>query len=105
MPLPVHALLKSGYRESDTRFSTSGFFHESIPPRFLSIPWALSPAIYNRRCYEIYENPEQGLTTDVYDSFVFIAGVNDTGGKLLTGVVDTCDKHKVANITANFVKI
>jgi hypothetical protein len=65
----------------------------------------LTLAIYNRRCYGIYENPEQGLTTGVNDSFVSMAGVNDTGDKLFTGVVDTCDKHKVANTFANFGKI
>ncbi len=33
-----------------------------------------------------------------------IAGAIDTGEKLMAGVVDTGNKHKVANISPNFHK-
>ncbi len=33
-----------------------------------------------------------------------ITGVIDISGKLMAGVVDTGDKHNVANISANFHK-
>jgi hypothetical protein len=42
-------LLKEVYRESDTRFSSSGFFHESIYSGPLSIPLG-SFQIYTKIC-------------------------------------------------------
>ncbi len=58
------------YMESDTRFSTSGFFHGSVAPRPPSIPL----------------NPLQIFTK--IRKFEFIAGVIDTGDKLFTGDKD-----------------
>jgi hypothetical protein len=50
----------------------------------------------------ITENPWQGLFAGVNDKF--IAGVIDTGEQLITGVIDTCDKHLFANVSENFQK-
>ncbi len=64
--------------ESDTRFSISGFFHESVSPRPPSIP--LGPFwIFLKIRWDIRE-------------WMFIAGVNDTGGKMFSGVNDTGEK-------------
>ncbi len=46
------------YRESDTRFSTSGFFHESVSPPALEYP---IEAILN-----FYENSQRYLQFSVY---------------------------------------
>jgi hypothetical protein len=62
-------------------------FHESVSPG----PLIIYHVVVTRRLIIVgdYENPEQGLTTGVNDNFVFIAGVNDTGDKLFTGVNNT----------------
>ncbi len=61
----------------NTRFSASGFFHESVSPRPPSIP--LGPFwIFSKIRGDIRE-------------WIFIAGVGDTGDKLLSGVNDTGD--------------
>ncbi len=61
--------------ESDKRFSTSGFFHESVSPRPPSIP--LEPFwIFSKTRGDIRE-------------LLFITGANDTGDKLFSGVNDT----------------
>ncbi len=66
------------WRKSDTRFSTSSFFHESVSPRPLSIP--LEPFwIFSKIRRDIRE-------------LMFITGVNDTGDKLFSGVNDTGKK-------------
>jgi hypothetical protein len=65
---PVYAgakLKRPGFRESDTRFSTSGFFHESVSPRPPSIP--LEP-------YWIFSK----IRGDIRE-LLLITGVNDTG--------------------------
>ncbi len=63
---------------ADTRFSSSGFFHESVCPRPISIPsgpfWIFSKI---RRDIRV---------------LMFIAGVVYTGEKLFSGVNDTGDK-------------
>ncbi len=60
------------------RFSSSGFFHESVSPRPTSIP--LGPFwIFSKIRGDIRE-------------LMFIAGVNDTGEKLFSGVNDTGEK-------------
>ncbi len=65
-------------RESDTRFSTSGFFLELLSPGPLSIYtgpfWIFSK-----------------IRGDIR-KWMFITGVNDTGDKLFTGVNDTGNK-------------
>jgi hypothetical protein len=63
--------------ESDTRFSSS-CFHESISPGPLSIP--IGQFEFLRKLAEIFA------------TFVFISGVNNTGDKLFTGVNDTGDE-------------
>ncbi len=69
-------LLKEG--KYDTRFSSSGFFHESVSPRPISIP--MGPFwIFSKIRGDIRE-------------LMFIASVNDTGEKLFSGVVDTGKK-------------
>jgi hypothetical protein len=35
---------------------------------------------------------------------IYIAGVYNTGQQCIAGVIDTCDKHKIANISSNFCK-
>ncbi len=54
-------------RDSVTRFSTSGFFHESVSPKPLSIPLGSF-----RNCSKIRGDIR---------SLRFATGVNDTGGK------------------------
>ncbi len=61
------------------RFSTSGFFHESVSPRPPSIP--LGPFLI----------------------FSKIRGENDTGEKFIA-VIFFSGKHSFANISANFRK-
>ncbi len=65
-------------RESDTRFSTSGFFHESVTPGPMSTPLGL---------FRIFSK----IREDILE-WMFITGVNDTGDKLFTGVKNTGDK-------------
>ncbi len=61
--------------ESDTRFSTLSFFHESVSPRPPSIP--VEPFwIFSKICGDIRE-------------LMFITGVNDTDEKFIAGVNDT----------------
>ncbi len=50
----------------------------------------------------ITENSWQGLFADGNDRF--IAGVVDTSKQLITGVIDTGDKHSFANVSENFQK-
>ncbi len=73
-------------RESDTRFSTSSFFHESVSPRPPSIP--LEPFwICSKSRGDICELM---FTTGVVDTGdKLFSGVNDTGKKFIAGVVDT----------------
>ncbi len=74
-PLNLRSEIK---RESDTRFSTSGFFHESVSPRPPSIPvepfWIFSK-----------------IRRDIRE-LLFITGVSDNGNKLYSGVNDTSEK-------------
>jgi hypothetical protein len=65
-------------RESDTRFLTSGFYCDSVSSGPMSIP--LGP-------FQIFSK----IRGDIHN-FVFIAGVNDTGDKLVIGVNSTGDK-------------
>ena len=71
-------------RESDTRFLTSGFFHESVSPRPPSIP--LGPFRIFRKFAEILKKK---IFTNEYLSQLSttpaISGVNDTGKKLSRG--------------------
>jgi hypothetical protein len=60
------------------RFSSSGFFHESVSPGPLSIPLGPLPILTKIR-------------GDIHN-FVFMAGVNDTIDNLFTSVVATGDK-------------
>jgi hypothetical protein len=66
-------------RESDPRFSTSGFFHESVSPGALE---------YFIRAISNFCTKIRG---DIRN-FVFITGVNDTGDKLFTGATNTGEK-------------
>jgi hypothetical protein len=50
----------------------------------------------------ITENSWQGLFAGVNDKF--IACVVDTGKQLITGVIETSDKHSFANVSENFQK-
>ncbi len=63
MPLNTSAVLL--YRESDTRFSTSGFFHKSVSPGPLSIPLG---------SFRIFLK----IRGD-FREWMLISGVNDTG--------------------------
>jgi hypothetical protein len=65
-------------RESDRRFSTSDFFHESVSPRPPSIP--LEPFLIFSKI------------RGKFRELMFITGVNDTGNKLFSGVNNTGEK-------------
>ncbi len=81
----------SRYRDSATRFSTSGFLHGSVSPKPLII--SLGPLrIFSKMRGDIRSSR---CTT----------GVVDTGGKFATWVVDTGGAPWLANIFANFRKI
>ncbi len=60
------------------RFSSSGFFHESVSPRPISI--SLGP-------FRIFSK----IRRDIRE-LMFIAGVNDTGEKLFSGINNTAKK-------------
>ncbi len=76
-------------RDSVTRFFASGFFHESVSPKPLSIllgPFRIFSKIrrYIRR---------SRLTTGINDTGgKFATGVNDTGSKIAAGINDTGGK-------------
>ena len=74
---------------SVTRFSTSGFFHESVSPKPLSIP--LGPfQIFSKIRGDISSSR---LTTGISATGGKIAtGINNTGGKFATGINDTGGK-------------
>ncbi len=61
-------------KEFDTRFSTSGFFHESVSPGSLRISLGL---------FQFFLKFRGGIRVRM-----FITGVNDTCDKLFTGVND-----------------
>jgi hypothetical protein len=63
-------------RESDTRFSTSGFFHESLSPGPPSIPLG----------------PFRIIGGVVVTGDKFIAGDNDTADKFIAGDNDTSEQ-------------
>ncbi len=73
-------------RESDTRFLTSSFFHESVSPRPPCIPlehfW-----IFSKIRGDIREL--MFITRVNYTGDKLFSGVNDTGEKYVPGVVDT----------------
>ncbi len=75
---PTVTVPRYGLRESDTRFSPSGFFHESVSPGPLSIP--LGPFWFFSK-----------IRGDISES-IFITGRNDTRNNLFSGVNDTGDK-------------
>jgi hypothetical protein len=60
------------------RCSTSGFSHETVSSRPLSISLWL---------FQIFTIVREDIC-----NFVFIPGINDTGDKLFTGVNDTGEK-------------
>ncbi len=62
------------------RFFASGFFHESVSPKPLSIPLGPFP-IFSKLLGDIRSSR---LTT----------GISDTGGKFATGVNDTGGKFR-----------
>ncbi len=89
--------------ESDTRFSTSVFFHESVYPGPLSIPLGSFRLFSKIR----RDNLEWMFISGVNDTgdkrwhrrqinlchgFSLIGGVVDTGDKFIIGVVDTAEK-------------
>ncbi len=68
------------------RFSTSGFFHESVSPRPPSIP--LEPFwIFSKIRGDICELLLVTWVNDTRNKL--FSGVNDTGEKFIAGVVDT----------------
>ncbi len=70
-------------RDSATRFSTSGFFHESVSPKPLSIPLGPFPRILGDIC-------SSRCTVDTGGKFATcINNTSGTGGKFNAGVVDT----------------
>ncbi len=83
-------LVASGpLKESDTRFSTSGFFHESVSPRPPSIP--LEPFwIFSKIRGDIRELMFINDTGDKVFS-----GVNDTSEKFIAGVINLCHGFSV----------
>ncbi len=70
----VYSLLIENWRDSVTRSFASGFFHESVSPKPMSIP--LGP-------FRIFSK----IRGDIRSSRL-TTGINDTGGKFATGVVD-----------------
>jgi hypothetical protein len=70
-------------RESDTRFSTSSFFHESVSPWPFSIRLG-SFRLFSKICGDIRELMFITGTSDK-----LFRGVVDTGEKFIAGVVDT----------------
>ncbi len=76
-------------RDSVTRFFASGFFHESVSPKPLSI--ALGPFRFFSKIRGDIRSSR--LTTGISDTGgKFAPGVNDTGGKIAAGINDTGGK-------------
>jgi hypothetical protein len=80
---------KESLRESVTRFFASGFFHESVSPKPLSIP--LGPFRIFSKIRGIIRSSR--LTSGINDTGgKFATGVNDAGGKIAAGINDTGGK-------------
>jgi hypothetical protein len=69
-PLSIKRVPQELHRESDTRFSTSGFFHESVSPR---------PPVFHWGCFEFFQKFAEIFANEYLSPVSLTPAINCSG--------------------------